>query len=142
MLSLRSQKYQVTQLFKRMLRNELMKDNPYARHWVDAVIRTAYSIIKSWRKRYVKGRARKIKPRIKRSFARCKVTLMKVDYSRKVIKITLKPYKYIEVGYANAWFTNQGRVDGWGIGEVVLKDDRILIPFKKSGSYITERDIG
>jgi putative transposase len=32
--------------FKKMLRDELMKDNPYAKHWVDAIIRKAYSIIK------------------------------------------------------------------------------------------------
>jgi len=36
--------------FNRMLRDILMKDNPYAAHWVDAIIRKAYSIIKSWRK--------------------------------------------------------------------------------------------
>jgi putative transposase len=33
--------------FKKRLRDMLMKDNPYAAHWVDAVIRTAYSIIES-----------------------------------------------------------------------------------------------
>jgi putative transposase len=43
-----------------------MKDNPYASHWVDAIIRTAYSIMENWRKRYLKGKAIKIKPRIKR----------------------------------------------------------------------------
>jgi hypothetical protein len=31
--------------FKKRLRNELMKDNPYATHWVDAVTRTAISKI-------------------------------------------------------------------------------------------------
>jgi putative transposase len=36
--------------FKKRLRDMLMKDNPYAAHWVDAVIRTAYSIIESWEK--------------------------------------------------------------------------------------------
>jgi putative transposase len=46
-------------VFKKRLRDELMKGNPYASHWVDAVIRTAYSIMKNWRKRYLKGRARK-----------------------------------------------------------------------------------
>ena len=117
--------------FKRELRDRLMKDNPYARHWVDAVIRTAYSIVKSWRKRYVKGRAKKRKPRVKRRFARCKVTLMKVDYERKVIRITLRPYEYVEVPYGDGWFVKQGRVDGCTVGEVILKDDRVLIPFKK-----------
>jgi putative transposase len=29
--------------FNRMLRDELMRDNPYAKHWVDAIIRKAYS---------------------------------------------------------------------------------------------------
>ena len=33
--------------FNRMLRDTLMKDNPYAAHWVDAIIRKAYSTIKS-----------------------------------------------------------------------------------------------
>ncbi|MEM4847361.1 MAG: hypothetical protein QW794_06360 [Thermosphaera sp.] len=69
--------------FKKMLRDALLAECPYAKHWVDAVIRTAYSIIESWRKRYLKGEARKVKPRIKRRFARCKITLMKVDYGGK-----------------------------------------------------------
>jgi putative transposase len=34
-------------VFKKRLRDMLMKDNPYAAHWVDAVIRTAYSIVES-----------------------------------------------------------------------------------------------
>jgi putative transposase len=33
--------------FKKRLREELTKDNPYATHRVDAVIRTAYSIMES-----------------------------------------------------------------------------------------------
>ena len=76
-------------VFKKRLRDELMKDNPYAAHWVDAVIRTAYSIMENWRKRYLKGRARKVKPRIRRRFARCKTTLIKIDYQAKSIRITL-----------------------------------------------------
>jgi len=128
--------------FKKKLREELMKDNPYASHWVDAVIRTAYSIIDSWRKRYVKGKAKKAKPRIKKRFARCKTTLMRVDYDRKVIRITLKPYEYIEVPYRESWFAKQGRIDGWRIGEVILKDDRILVPFKKLRVHVANNAIG
>jgi putative transposase len=41
-------------VFKKRLREELMKDNPYAAHWVDSVIRTAYSIMENWRKRYLR----------------------------------------------------------------------------------------
>jgi DUF917 family protein len=45
--------------------------------------------MKNWR-RYLRGRARKVKPRVRRGFARCKITLMKIDYQAKTIKITLK----------------------------------------------------
>ncbi len=53
-------------MFEKRLREVLMKDNPYASHWVDSVTGTAYSIIESWRKRYLRGRARKIKPKVRR----------------------------------------------------------------------------
>jgi len=46
--------------------------------------------MESWRKRYLRGRARKIKPRIRRRFARCKTTLMKIDYQARTIRITLR----------------------------------------------------
>jgi len=79
--------------FKKRLREELMKDNPYA-----ALDRLCYqdSLLDygNWRKRYLKGRARKVKPRVRRRFAKCKVTLMKVDYEAKTIRITLKPGEY------------------------------------------------
>ncbi|MEM4530234.1 MAG: zinc ribbon domain-containing protein [Candidatus Methanomethylicaceae archaeon] len=123
--------------FKKMLRDTLLTECPYAKHWVDAVIRTAYSIIESWRKRYLKGEARKVKPRIKRRFARCKITLMKVGYESKSVRITLKPGEYLEVSWRGMWFS--GRVEGWRIGEVILKDDRVLIPFKKTEVYSIER---
>jgi putative transposase len=116
--------------FKKKLRDELLLDCPYAKHWVDAVIRTSYSIMESWRKRYLKGRARKVKPRVRRRFARCKITLMRVDYGEKRIRITVKPGEYIEVSWSGRWFTR--RVEGWRVGEVVLRDDRVLIPFKST----------
>jgi len=128
--------------FKKMMRDELLKDNSYASHWVDAVIRTAYSIMDSWKKKYNKGKAKKAKPRIKRRFARCKITLMRVDYGKRVIRITLKPYEHIEVPYGETWFAKQGRVDGWKIGEVILKDDRILVPFKKLKDYTINNAVG
>jgi len=109
--------------FNRMLRDILMKDNPYAKHWVDAIIRKAYSIIKSWRKRYLKGKARKAKPRIKRRFAKCKITLMKVDYKEKTIRITMKPHEYLEITWRGAWFEKSVKVMdviGWDSNELEL----------------------
>jgi len=117
-----------------------MKDNPYAAHWVDAVIRTAYSIIESWRKRYLRGRARKIKPRIRRRFARCKITLMKIDYHAKTIRITLRHGEYLSISWRSTWFEH--RVRDWTVGEVIIKDDRIVIPFKSSEEIYVRRVIG
>ncbi|MEM2077594.1 MAG: hypothetical protein QXV03_07950, partial [Sulfolobales archaeon] len=127
----------VDRKFKKMLRDSLLAECPYAKHWVDAVIRTAYSVIESWRKKYLKGEARKVKPRIKRRFARCKITLMKVDCGRKAVRIALKPGEYLEVSWSGEWFSR--RVEGWGIGEAIFKDDRVLIPFKKTEVYSVER---
>jgi putative transposase len=43
----------------------------------------------------LRGRARRVKPR--RRFARCKITLMKIDYQAKSIRITLKPGEYLSI---------------------------------------------
>jgi putative transposase len=47
--------------------------------------------MENWRKRYLRGRARKVKQRIRRRFAICKTTLMKIDYHARTIRVTLKP---------------------------------------------------
>ncbi len=36
--------------FRKMLREVLMRDNPYASHRVDSVIKASYPISESWRK--------------------------------------------------------------------------------------------
>ena len=77
---------------------------------------------------------------VRRRFARCKTTLMSVDCEKKAIRITLKTHEYVEVSYTNAWFLS--RVEGCEVGEVILKDDRVLIPFKKAEPYRVERTIG
>ncbi len=47
---------------KRALRNQLLKDWNYASHYVDSAVKTAYSILNSWRKNYIKGGEAKISP--------------------------------------------------------------------------------
>jgi len=41
------------------LRNSLMKDWRYSKHYVDSAIKQAYSIVKSWRRSYIKGERRR-----------------------------------------------------------------------------------
>jgi len=96
--------------------------------------------MENWRKRYLKGRARKIKPNIRRRFARCKITLMKIDYEARIIRITLKSREYLSISWRSAWF--ERRVKDWVVGEVIIKDDRIVIPFKSSKEIYVKRVIG
>lgn len=114
--------------FKRNLRNELLKDWSYAAHYVDSAIKVAYSILNSWRRNYLKGRRKRIKPRVKRRFVRVKETLYTYRDGR--IKVTIKPREwYLEFDLSRAWFKN--RVKGWDLGELILKEDELVITFRK-----------
>ena len=44
--------------YKRRLRDSLLVDWPFAAHWVDSAIKTAYSILKSWREKLRKRTGR------------------------------------------------------------------------------------
>ncbi|MEM3446285.1 MAG: hypothetical protein QW418_02550 [Candidatus Korarchaeum sp.] len=56
------------------MRDKLMKDWDYSKHYVDSAIREAYSLLKSWRRNYLKGRGKE-KPVVKKRFVRVKGTL-------------------------------------------------------------------
>ena len=113
--------------FKRELRNNLLKDWDYAAHYVDSAIRVAYSILSSWKKNYMQGRRRRKKPTVRRKFVRVKGTLFVCKDGR--IRVTIKPGEYLAFDYSNAWFKK--RVEGWSLGELILKEDEIVITFKK-----------
>jgi putative transposase len=65
--------------YKKKLRESLLQEWPYAAHWVDSAIKTAYSIFKSWRKNYVKGERKRRRPTARRLFVRAKQTLIKLE---------------------------------------------------------------
>ena len=48
------------------LRSLLMNDWNYSKRYVDSAIKQAYSIIKSWRRNYLKGERSREKPAVKR----------------------------------------------------------------------------
>jgi putative transposase len=74
------------------------------------------------------GRVRKVKPRIRRRFAMCKITLMKIDYQARTIRITLKPGEYPSISWKSTWFEH--RVRDLIVGEAIIFDDGVVIPFK------------
>ena len=114
--------------FKRNLRNLLLEDWDYASHYVDSAMKTAYSIINSWRRNYIKGRRKRKKPRVKRKFVRVKKTLY--VYRDEKIRITVKPRElYLEFDLSKAWFKK--RVKGCDLGEFILKENELIITFRR-----------
>jgi putative transposase len=65
---------------------------------------------------------------------------MKIDYQSKIIRITLKPGEYLSIPWRSTWFEH--RVKDWVVGEIIIKDDRIVIPFKSSEEIKVIRVIG
>ena len=124
-----------TRDFKRQLRNELKSRWCYASHYVDSAIKQAYSIIKSWRKRYNKGRAEKRIPVIRRRFVRVKSTLF--TYSDEIIKVTIKPYEeYLVIDLSpiiNRISKDLGRYPCKSdFGELILKDKEVIVTVRKN----------
>ncbi|MEM0268433.1 MAG: hypothetical protein QXH90_03680 [Candidatus Korarchaeum sp.] len=112
--------------FKKRLRDELVEDWGYSKHYVDSAIREAYSILKSWRRNYLKGRGKE-KPVIRRRFVRVKGTLY--SYKEGKIKVSIRPYEeYLIFDISRAWFSR--RVKGEELGELILRERYLTITFK------------
>ncbi len=125
--------------FKRELRNKLLKDWPFAKHYVDSAIKTAYSILESWRRNYLKGRRKRKRPLVKRKFVRVKTTLMKVEGSG--IRITIKPReKYLELDFSGEWFYE--RIKDWKVGELIIRESDVLLTFSKEIEFNGRIKIG
>ena len=108
------------------LRNFLMRDWSYSKHYVDSAIKQAYSIIKSWRRSYVKGERSRKKPVVKRKFVRIKETLY--TYKDGKIKVSIKPYdKYLEFDISKAWFLSRAKGE---LGELILGEKYLTVTFR------------
>jgi len=70
------------------LRSLLLEGWSYSRHYVDSAIKQAYSIMKSWRRSYLKGERSREKPTVKRRFIRIKETLY--TFRKGKIKVSVK----------------------------------------------------
>jgi len=108
------------------LRNELEKINNLASHYVDKAINDAYSILKGWRRRAEKGQASLRKPTLRKVYVRVKSTLRKVEGES--VRVTVRPYEYITFSWSHTWFSR--RVEGLELGEPIIKEDRVHLPFR------------
>ncbi|QPG50276.1 IS200/IS605 family element transposase accessory protein TnpB [Saccharolobus solfataricus] len=115
------------------LREELEKINHLASHYVDKAINDAFSILTSWRKRAIKGRASIEKPRVKKAYVRIKTTLRKVVGES--VRITVRPYEYITFSWSKSWFSR--RVRELELGEPIIKEEKVYLPFRYKLPWVT-----
>ncbi len=128
-----------TNEFKRSLRNELLVGWVFANHYVDSAIKTAYSILASWRANYLNGTRKRKKPSVNRRFIRVKTTLMRVEGSK--VRITIKPRnEYLELDFSKEWFYE--RIKSWKEGELIIREHDVLITFSKEVKFNGSIKIG
>jgi len=109
------------------LRDLLLRDWDYSKHYVDSAIKQAYSIIKSWRRNYLKGERSRKKPVVKKRFVRIKETLYSFRNGR--IRVSIRPHReYLEFDVSRAWFWP--RVKKAEIGELILNEGYLTITFR------------
>jgi len=124
--------------FKKELRDKHLREWIYSKHYVDSAIKQAYSVLNSWRRRYLKGKAGRRKPLLKRRFVRVKETLY--SYREGVVKISIKPFQEsISIDLKEAWFWD--RIRGLELGELILKEDRLIITVRKKIELKVEKPV-
>ena len=124
--------------FRKELRDKYINEWAYSKHYVDSAIKQAYSILDSWRKRYMKGKAGRKKPLLKRRFVRVKETLY--SYRDGVIRISIKPFQEsISIDLKETWFWD--RVQGLELGELILREDELIVTVRKKVELKVENPV-
>jgi len=112
--------------YRKKLRDSLLVDWPYAAHWVDSAMKTAYSIFKSWKKNYVKGDRKRNKPTARRLFARVTQTLVKLEGEK--LRLTVKPDEHVYIDLSKRYFPLPREVSSVGLGEPIITLERVHLP--------------
>ncbi len=124
--------YKTDKVMKSILRNRYLENWEYSNHWVDSAMKTAYSILGSWKKNYNKGRRKQNCPVVKRPFARIKQTMMKLEGDK--LRISIKPFEYLYIDLSKRYF-KLGR-----IGEPILTPTHIHIPVEVRNNNCPEEN--
>jgi len=120
---------------RKELRDKLLRNWKFAKHYVDSAINSIIGLVKGWVQLYNKGKA-KSKPEITKKTVYVKTTLFKVVNGK--IKITIEPRKrYMEIDLAKFDYLPK---DYDSIGGLILKEDILIITFKKKVKQIRPKD--
>jgi len=105
----------------------------YHTHYCHSACKTATAILKNFRKRKRKRLTDKDKPEVKKDFVKLEEMLFKFEGDK--IKIVISPRNWVTLNlvvreyqrkFVEAW--EKGELD---IGEIIIKRDIIVIPFKR-----------
>jgi putative transposase len=108
------------------LRKLLMEGWSYSKHYVDSAIKQAYSMLKSWRRSYLKGERHREKPVVRKRFVRIKETLY--TYKDGKIKVSVKPHEeYLVFDVSRAWFLKRAKGE---LGELILSEKYLTVTFR------------
>ena len=106
----------------------------YHTHYCHSACKIATTILKNFRKRKRKGLTDKNKPEVRKDFVKLEEMLFKFEGNR--VKIATSPRNWITINlvvgeyqrrFIQAW--KKGELD---IGELIIKRDFIIVPFKKN----------
>ena len=111
---------------RRRLRNKLLKDWIYSKHYIDSAINSVIGLVKGWIKLYNRGKAG-TKPRITRRTVYIKNTLF--SYRNGVLKISIEPRKrFLEVDLRKCdWIPK----DFDKIGGLILAERELIVTLKR-----------
>jgi putative transposase len=115
--------------FRRVLRTKYLENWPFAAHWVDSAERTAFAIVRSWKKNYDKGERSMEKPLVKRLFAGVKQSLCKLEGDK--LRITIKPGDFVWVDLSKRYFKLPEKLGKFGIGEPIITPIQIHLPIHR-----------
>lgn len=104
------------------------KQTPYASHYVDSAIRTAYWILESWRENYLNSKFKRRKSIVKSRFTRIKNSLFRVRNGELILTVIPRQV-YLKFRIDNKWFYD--RIKDWKLGEIILKDKELILMFTK-----------
>jgi putative transposase len=100
-------------------------------------MKTAFSIMASWKRNYDKGERKRACPHSRRLFLRVKQTLLKLEGN--TLRITLKPRELAYVDLSRRYFKLPHNVSSVGLGEPVITPDRIYLPIHVAEEEEKER---
>ena len=119
---------------RRKLRNDLLKDWKYSKHYVDSAINSVIGLVKGWIKLHNRGKAG-TKPKITRRTVYIKNTLF--SYRNGILKISIEPNRrYLEVDLTKYGYLPK---DFDSVGGLLLTENELIITFKKNVKSVEPR---